>query len=183
MSGGRTAVLDRGSALGDALLYPLTSNIRFLTAAGVTVSTYVLLVLSTFPQFTVQLIRNNPADLFYAISTLTRETYLSVGWLGLALVTIYALLSGIALTNAVTLFRRARRTGASTVLGVVPGLLAAGCASCGAGVLGVLGFVGAMAALPFEGNLLRIGGILLLLFFLGRTGDPVTCAISDGSKS
>lgn len=180
MSGGRNVVQGRGSALGDALLYPLTSNTRLLIAAGATVSTYVFLVLSTFPQFAVQLLTRDPADLFYAVATLTRETYLSVGWLGLSLVTMYALLSGIALTNAVTLFRRARGRGASTVLGVVPGLLAAGCASCGAGVLGALGFVGAMAALPFEGNLLRVGGILLLLFFLVRTGDPRTCTISGG---
>jgi hypothetical protein len=88
-------------------------------------------------------------------------------------------LTGVAVTNAVTLFRRARRRGASTALGVLPGFLAAGCASCGAGVLGALGFVGAMAALPFEGNLLRLGGIVLLVFFLGRTGDPRTCSI-DG---
>jgi len=47
-----------------------------------------------------------------------------------------------------------------------------------AGVLGALGFVGAMAALPFDGNLLRVGGIALLLFFLGRAGDPRTCSIA-----
>jgi hypothetical protein len=62
--------------------------------------------------------------------------------------------------------------------GVVPGFLAAGCASCGAGVLGVFGFFGTMAALPFEGNLLQLGGILMLLFFAGRTGNPQTCSIT-----
>ncbi|MFC6730566.1 hypothetical protein ACFQDG_18090, partial [Natronoarchaeum mannanilyticum] len=59
----------------------------------------------------------------------------------------------------------------------------AGCASCGAGVLGALGFVGAMAALPFDGNLLRVGGIALLLFFLGRAGDPQTCSIDGGGDT
>jgi hypothetical protein len=164
--------------LPDALGYPLTSDGRLVTAGAVTLLAYSLLVLSTFPQFTIQLLARNPADLPYGVAALTRETYLSVGWLGLLLVVAYALLTGIAATHAITLFRRARRTSASTVLGVVPGFLAAGCASCGAGVLGALGFVGAMAALPFEGNLLRLGGILLLLFFLGRTGDPQTCSIS-----
>jgi hypothetical protein len=164
--------------LPDALGYPLTSDGRLLAAGVVTVLAYSVLVLSTFPPFTVQLLTRNPADLPYGIAALTRETYLSVGWLGLLLVVTYALLTGIAATHAIALFRRARRTSASTMLGVVPGFLAAGCASCGAGVLGALGFVGAMAALPFEGNLLRLGGILMLLFFLGRTGNPQTCSIT-----
>lgn len=76
-----------------------------------------------------------------------------------------------------TLVGRARRRGTSTIVGVLPGVVAAGCASCGAGVLGALGFVGTMAALPYDGNLLRVGGIVLLLFFLGRAGDPRTCSI------
>ena len=163
--------------VGDAVAYPLTSNGRLLVAAIATAVTYAVLVLSSFPQFSLQLLANDPTDLPYALVTLTREAYLTTGWLGLALLTAYALLTGVAVTNAVTLVRRARRRSASTVVGVVPGLLAAGCASCGAGVLGTLGFVGAMAALPFDGNLLRVGGILLLLFFLGRAGDPRTCAI------
>lgn len=163
--------------LPSALVHPLTSNARLLAAGVVTAVTYVVLVLGTFPEFTVQLLASDPTDLFYAVAALTRETYLTVGWVGLALVATYAVLAGVAVTNAVALLGRARRTGASTILGVVPGVLAAGCASCGAGVLGALGFVGAMAALPFQGNLLRLGGIALLLFFLGRTGDPLTCSI------
>jgi hypothetical protein len=163
--------------VGDAVAYPLTSNGRLLVAAIATAVTYAVLVLSSFPQFSLQLLANDPTDLPYALVTLTREAYLTTGWVGLALLTAYALLTGVAVTNAVTLVRRARRQRASTLVGVVPGLLAAGCASCGAGVLGALGFVGAMAALPFDGNLLRVGGILLLLFFLGRAGDPRTCAI------
>ncbi|WP_226013435.1 hypothetical protein [Halomicrobium salinisoli] len=163
--------------LRDALAYPLTSNGRLLTAGVATVVTYVVLVLSSFPQFSVQVLARDPTDLAYAVPALTREVYLGTGWLGIGLVAAYALLTGVAVTNAVALVRRARRAGASTLAGIVPGLLAAGCASCGAGVLGALGFVGAMAALPFEGNLLRIGGIALLAVFLGRTGDPRTCAI------
>lgn len=163
--------------LRDALAYPLTSNRRLLIAGMATGFTYVILVLSTFPQFSMQVLSRDVTDFGFAVMTLTRETYLSTGWLGLGLVTAYALLTGVALTSTVTLVRRARRQSASTIVGILPGLLAAGCASCGAGVLGALGFVGAMAMLPFEGNLLRLGGILLLAYFLGRTGDPRTCTI------
>ncbi|WP_049980075.1 hypothetical protein [Halolamina rubra] len=163
--------------LRDGLAYPLTSNRRLLLAAVATVVTYSVLVLSAFPQFAVQILTRDPAQFGYAVTALSRQLYLGTGWLGVALVAAYALLTGVAVTNAVTLLRRARRGGASTLAGVVPGLLAAGCASCGAGVLGTLGLLGAMAALPFEGNLLRVGGILLLAYFLGRTGDPRTCSI------
>ncbi|NHX37729.1 MULTISPECIES: hypothetical protein [Halolamina] len=163
--------------LRDGLAYPLTSNRRLLLAGVATAVTYAVLVLSSFPQFAVQTLTRDPAQLAYAVSALTREVYLGTGWLGIALVAAYALLTGVAVTNAVAVARRARRGGASTLAGVLPGLLAAGCASCGAGVLGTLGFLGAMAALPFEGNLLRIGGILLLAYFVGRTGDPRTCSI------
>ena len=163
--------------LRDALAYPLTSNGRLLTAGIATSVTYVILVLSSFPQFSVQILTRDLTDLTYAVTALTREVYLGTGWIGLGLVAAYALLTGVAVTNAVALVRRTRRAGASTLAGVVPGLLAAGCASCGAGVLGAFGFVGAMAVLPFEGNLLRIGGIALLAMFLGRTGDPRTCSI------
>ncbi|NHN49282.1 hypothetical protein G9464_17045 [Halostella sp. JP-L12] len=99
------------------------------------------------------------------------------------IVATYVVLTGIAVSNALALVQRARRRSASTIVGVLPGLLAAGCASCGAGVLGALGFVGAMAALPFDGNLLRLGGIALLLFFLGRAGDPRTCSLDGGGRA
>jgi hypothetical protein len=146
------------------------------TAAGTAV-TYVVLVLSSFPQFSIQVLTNDPGDLVYAVSALTREVYVSTGAVGLALVAGYAVLTGIATTTALAMVRRAQRRGASTIVGVLPGVLAAGCASCGAGVLGALGFVGAIAALPYDGNLLRVVGIVLLLYFLGRAGDPRTCSI------
>lgn len=160
-----------------ALAFPLTSDGRLLAAGGVTLASYVVVLLSSFPQFSVQVVARDPADLLWAIAVLTREAQLNGGWIGIALLVAYALLTGIAVTNAAALVRRVRYTGVSTAAGVVPGVLAAGCASCGAGVLGLLGFAGAMAALPYDGTLLRLGGVLLLLFFLGRAGDPRTCRI------
>ena len=184
MSDGRSIGLPAWiSRLPAALAYPLTSNARLAVTGIATALTYTLLVLSTFPGFSVQLLARNPSDLFYGVAVLTRETYRSVGWIGLALIVGYALLTGVAVTHGLTLYRRARRTNTSTLLGVVPGFLAAGCAGCGAGVLGALGFVGAMAMLPFDGNLLRLAGVTLLLFFLGRTGDPRTCRIDRGGAA
>lgn len=166
-------------SLRDALTYPLTSDRRLLVGGLATGLTYLVLVLSTFPQFSVQLLSRDPTDVGYAVSALTREVYLTTGWIGLALVVLYALLTGVALTHTAALYRQARARGASSLATVLPGVLAAGCASCGAGVLGMLGFVGAMAALPFQGNLLRVAGIVLLVGFLARTGDPRTCNVGD----
>lgn len=160
-----------------ALAFPLTSDGRLIAAGAVTLATYVVVLLSSFPQFSVQVLSRDPTDLPWAVAVLTEEAKLNGGWTGIALLVAYALLTGVAVTNAAALVRRVRYSGVSTVAGVVPGLLAAGCASCGAGVLGLLGFAGAMAALPFDGTLLRLGGVLLLVFFLGRAGDPRTCRI------
>lgn len=160
-----------------ALAFPLTSDGRLLAAAAVTLASYVVVLLSSFPQFSVQVVARDPADLPWAMAVLTEEARLNGGWTGIALLVAYAVLTGVAVTNAAALVRRVRYTGVSTAAGVVPGLLAAGCASCGAGVLGLLGFAGAMAALPYDGTLLRLGGVLLLLFFLGRAGDPRTCRL------
>lgn len=158
-----------------AVAFPLTSDRRLLVAAVSTLATYVVAVLSSFPQFSMQVLAREPADLPWSVAVLTREAYLGGGWTTVALIAAYALLTGVAVTNAVAHIRQVRRSGVSTVAGVVPGFLAAGCASCGAGVLGALGFAGALASLPFGGNLLRLGGLVLLLFFLGRAGDPRHC--------
>lgn len=162
--------------LRGALVFPLTSDGRLLVAAVATLVTYVVVVLSSFPQFSLQVLSRNPADLPWSVAVLTREAYLGGGWTTIVLVVAYALLTGVAVTNAVQHVRQARSSGVSTVAGVVPGFLAAGCASCGAGVLGVLGFTGALASLPFGGDLLRLVGVLLLLVFLGRAGDPRVCS-------
>jgi len=168
--------------LRGAFAFPFTSDVRLLAAAVTTVLTYAVLVSSSFPQFSLQVLAHDPTDVGYVVAALTRELYLTTGALGLTLVAVYAMLSGVATVNALALIGRARRRTASPIVGVLPGLLAASCAGCGAGVLGALGFVGAMAALPFDGNLLRIGGIGLLLLFLGRTGDPRTCSVDGGVR-
>ena len=81
--------------LRDAVSYPLTGDVRLLGAALATIATYVLLVMSTYPQFTRQLLERDLTDVTYGISVLTREVYLTSGWLGLSLVVVYAVLTGV----------------------------------------------------------------------------------------
>lgn len=115
-----------------------------------------------------------------AVLALTANTYSSIGALGLGLIIAYAVLTGIAITNVIAQLQMQTISGVRDLFSVIPGLLASGCASCGAGILGLLGFAGALAALPFNGNLLRLGGIGLLLYFLYRSGDPRACEVMDG---
>lgn len=165
-----------------ALGYPLTSTPRMLLAAGVAVCTYVLLILSTFPSYSVQMLGAGVGYLDDAVLALTANTYATIGTVGLALVVTYAVATGVALTTALGRVRHGVGSGASGASSVLPGLLASGCASCGAGVLGLLGFAGALATLPFHGNLLRLGGLLLLGVYLARVGDPRRCTVSPGGE-
>ncbi|MFD1513384.1 hypothetical protein [Halomarina rubra] len=171
------ALTERAESLVVALTFPLTTTPRTVVAAGVAGVTYCLLVLSSFPEYSVQLLSADIGYLDEALVALTANTVATAGTTGVALIVAYSLLAGIAMVNAVTQVRVVGLRGAGSLSGAVPGLLASGCASCGAGVLGLLGLAGALATLPFHGNLLRLGGLVLLLAFLGRAGDPRVCNI------
>jgi hypothetical protein len=157
--------------------YPLTSGRRTLLTVFVAVVTYCLLVLSTFPTYSLQLLGADIGYIDDALLALTGNTYRTTGAVGLGLLVGYALMTGIAVTSALGRIRLAGRPDARGLSAMLPGLLASGCASCGAGLLGLVGFAGALATLPFDGNLLRVAGILLLAAYLARLGDPRQCAV------
>lgn len=160
-----------------ALAYPLTSTGRVVVFAVTSVATYVLLVLSSFPAYSVQMLSAGVGYLDEALLALTANTYATIGTVGFALVVAYAVLTGVAITNALGRLRRIGVSRTSGIVSAAPGLLVSGCASCGAGVLGLLGFAGALATMPFHGNLLRVGGMVLLLAYLARAGDPRHCVV------
>lgn len=163
--------------IGAALGYPFTTTRRMGLASAVAAVTYVGLILSSFPSMSVQMLSAGPEWLDDAVLLLTENTYATTGAIGLGLVVAYAFLTGVAVTNTLAQVRVQGVGDVTNLGGVIPGLVASGCASCGAGVLGLLGFAGALAAMPFHGNLLRVGGIVLLLYFLARSGDPRNCRI------
>lgn len=166
-----------------AVSYPFTTARRTLTLIGFTAATYVLLILSTFPEYSVQMLGAGPEYLDDAVLALTANSFATIGAFGFGLTVAYAIVTGVAFTNAVGRFRLIGRSGARGLSSVIPGLLASGCASCGAGVLGLLGFAGAMALLPFHGNLLRVGGLLLLVGYLARAGDPRYCSLAPAGAN
>jgi len=175
----RVRVAARLQVLVVALAFPLRTTRRTVAAVGVAGITYCLVVLSSFPEYTIQLLTADVGYLDEALVALTANTVATAGTVGLALVVVYSVLAGVAVVDAVARVRTVGVRGTGSLTGVVPGLLASGCASCGAGVLGVLGLAGAVATLPFHGNLLRLGGVVLLLVFLGRAGDPRVCRVES----
>ncbi|WP_433631466.1 hypothetical protein [Halomicrococcus sp. NG-SE-24] len=174
---GQARVRRWGSDLVDALTYPTTSVPRIVGGVVVAVLTYVLLILSTFPGMSMQMLGAGLKWFDDTLVLLTENVLATNGWFGLALILSYAVLTGVAVVNAAAQVSLTGVSGLSDLTGVLPGLVASGCASCGAGLLGFLGFAGALAAMPFHGDLLRVGGILLLVGFLARAGDPRTCRI------
>jgi hypothetical protein len=166
-----------GERLLAAVAYPFTTLTRAALTVLVAAATFCVLVLSTFPAYALDLLAADAGYLDDALVALTVNTYRTVGAVGLALVVWYAALTGVATTATLGRVRAAGGRSAGGLASVLPGLLASGCASCGAGVLGVLGFAGALATLPFHGNLLRLGGVVLLAAYLARLGDPRQCAV------
>jgi len=152
------------------------------TRKGITITAlstallFICMVLLSFPEYSYQLLS---ADLNYfpaTIKSLTVNLYDSAGVLGVTLTAIYSLIGGIAITNLVQQLRFQGEGWRNSGL-IAPGLILSGCAGCGAGLLGLIGLTGALATLPFEGNLMRLGGILLIIFFLGKSGDPKKCEL------
>ena len=163
-----------------ALSFPLTTNRRVLSAALGSILTYIVLILSSFPEYSFQMLAGGLDYADDAMLALIANTYASIRSLGLELIVAYAVLTGIAMTNVVAQLQMQTISEVRDLFGVILGLLASGWASCGAGVLGLLGSAGALAALSFNGNLLRLGGIGLLLYFLYRSGDPRACEVMNG---
>ncbi|QGA79974.1 hypothetical protein [Candidatus Nanohalobium constans] len=125
-------------------------------------------------------------DVYWHLETLRQgrvldallNSYASIkmkGILNFPITIIYAFLGGITLTNTMIQFRNVGVRKES--LSILPGFLAAGCASCGVGFASIIGLGAATAALPFNGLGIKVGGIILMLYALSSLGNPKTCSI------
>lgn len=137
---------------------------------------YSLLVLSTFPEYSYQMFVL-PSSIFVALKALSINILETTGITGFVLTLVYGLLIGVSAVTGYTLVKINGIQQIKSASGILPGFLAGGCAGCGAGILGLMGYAGAVALLPFNGNLIRLLGIFLLLYFLMETGDPRTCEL------
>lgn len=167
-----------------AVKYSFQTPKRIILTTSITLITSVLFILLIAPSFSYELLTQDITYLEYALTSLIRLEYAEHGRLGLALLSVYALLVGVLSTTVlgrVRLVKQETSEDSQSVLPAVfstlPGLVLAGCASCGAGLFGLLGIYGTTALLPFGGLGLRAIVIALLLVVLVRTGDPRICRL------
>jgi hypothetical protein len=179
-----TDYLERfGEDLLAALLYPFQSVLRAILALILAGLTFVVLILAAQSLGVLHEIIGDPMIIvnskyiefmFFLNLNHTLNMY---GWTPIVMNVAYALLTGIALTNMVAQLRMLQVGSISSIGGIIPGLFAAGCASCGPGLFALLGVTGAITFIPFQGLVLRLAGIGMFLFFLGLSGDPRECRI------
>lgn len=180
-----TARLARfGDDLLAALLYPFQSVQRALSVAVVGALTFGVLILASQPIGVAKMLIASPeiavtSAYLEQMFLINFDTILvEYGWTPIGLNAIYAVLTGIALTNMVAQLRMLQKGGLTNLSGILPGLFAAGCASCGPGLFALFGFTGAVTFIPFQGTALRLAGLGMFLFFLGLSGDPRECRIN-----
>jgi hypothetical protein len=178
-----TDYLERfGEDLLAALLYPFQSVLRAIVALILAGLTFVVLILAAQPLGVLNAFTSDPTLLlnFNYIKMMFLINFngiVSKSWTPVAINIVYALLTGIALTNMVAQLRMLQVGSVSSVGGIIPGLFAAGCASCGPGLFAFLGVTGAITFIPFQEIVLRFAGIGIFLIFLGYSGDPRECRI------
>ena len=149
---------------------------RGLITSIIGLFTFFLTVFSANPGYSVQMLLAGIE--YWPIAFITRFTgmHMNTGLAGIALTLIFSALVGVTMTNTLVQLRMRKLNLDS--FGAIPGLLAGGCASCGVGILSLLGLGGVLASMPFQGNLLRLGGVLLLLALIIRTGNPDLCNLN-----
>jgi len=137
---------------------------------------FILLALSTSINYSLQMFSAGLKYWIPAIQFTIRGFYLNGGWTNVILNLIYSGLVGIIITNTYTQFRSSGLE-LENISGIAPGMLVAGCAGCGVGLLSLLGLPGILAFLPFQGLGLKIAGIVLIIYFIARIGNPKICSI------
>ena len=137
---------------------------------------FILLALSTSINYSIQMFSAGFEYWLPAVQFTIRGFYLNGGWTNVILNIIYSVLVGVIITNTYTQFRSSGLE-IENLSGIAPGILVAGCAGCGVGLLSILGLSGLIVSLPFQGLGLKIAGMILILYFIARIGNPRICSI------
>lgn len=106
---------------------------------------------------------------------------LASGILGFSLTAFYSVVAGVTVVVTVVTLKT-NGLELSGIGSTAPGFLAAGC-SCGLGIAGILGMAGVTSALPFQGNLIKLLGVSLMLYALAELGKSEKCDININYRS
>lgn len=167
----------RKDNVSDGISFALETRKRIVTVAVMSLAVFSLLIMSSFPSYTFQMLTASPLYIGEVLASLTVNTYASSGLLGVFLVGVYSIATAFA---TLMLYHSVSVKGLKNIMGagsLAPAALIGGCASCGAGILGLMGFMGAVSAFPFGGNLVRFAGLMLVIFYMSEEGNPRTCNI------
>ena len=146
-----------------------------LATSGLAFLFFLFTVFSANVKFSVQMLSSGPEYWIPAFQIRYGGLIATSGYTGLLLTLSFCILSAVLIANTLTELKSKNID--FSAAGVIPGFLAAGCASCGVGLLTFLGLGGALASMPFQGNLLRLGAAILLVGLITRNGSPEKCDI------
>lgn len=149
-----------------------SSRKRAISSVTLALVVFVAMNLAARPLFSQQMLSSNIFLLPEAVKLVF--LYNSTNLFQMASTAIYALLAGPALVLMYLQFRTFG-TGAQDILSIAPGMVASGCAGCGAGIVGLLGLTGALAVLPFNGLLITPLAIVMIVYFITKSGNPEIC--------
>jgi len=145
---------------------------RSLASFSIAVTVFVLMNLAARPIFSKQMLMQ---DIFLLPEAVVRVfLYNSLNKVQMASTVIYAALTGPALVLMYLQFQ-SFGSGVKNLASIIPGMVASGCVGCGAGLIGLLGLTGALASLPFNGQLITPAAILMLIYFITKSGNPEVC--------
>lgn len=153
-----------------------SSKTRLLITTTLSFVIFFLLILSSFPEYSYQMLTSGISYWCTAFKDLLKNMLISVGISSIAITGLYSISTAIALLHAGISVKQNSFEGKS-LASISPGILVTGCAGCGAGILGLLGFASAVTIFPFGGDLIKIAGIVLLLYFIGDSGNPEICRV------
>lgn len=154
------------------LKYSLNGRKIIYTSVFAAIS-YVFLLMISMPGQSLQALN---FGIQYLPATLKLITYANIGTGVFTLSVIYSIFMGVIMTNLAASIQM-QNNGLRSLSSVLPGVAAAGCGGCGAGLLAVLGFAGALSFLPFGGAELYLAGIGLLMYSISDIGDPTVCDV------
>ena len=162
--------------LKEGVLTPFESLKLGSTTLFISFISLILMAFSSSIIYTYQMFSYGINYWLPAIQTRLVGLYIEGGIFSLSTSIIYSLLIGITVVNFGIQLKNSGLN-LRNLSGIGPSFIAAGCAGCGVGLLSLVGLTGALALLPFNGQLIRIGGMALLVYFIAKTGNPRTCSI------
>lgn len=147
---------------------------RKIAIFSISLLTYFFFTFNTNIPWNTDLILGDPLG-FTKVFQIGTTTLIEGGLAGLGLKIVYSVLIGITMVNfGIQLSQK--NLSKETLGAMLPGFIAGGC-GCGIGILGLLGIAGAVTALPFQGNMVILAGMLLMIYSLNEMGDPEKCDI------